>query len=227
MIPEIISLFLELDKNLALMVQNYGALIYPIVFLIIFAETGLVITPFLPGDSLLFAAGAMAAIGSLNIVLLLVLAAAAAIIGDSVNYWIGNYLGPKVFRENSRFFKREYLLRAQGFYERHGGKTIVIARFIPIVRTFAPFVAGIGKMKYSKFLWYNILGGLLWVSIFIFGGYLFGNIPFVKNNFSLFILIIIVVSISPLIIEFFRNKYKKSHQASQGTGQARLVRISR
>jgi membrane-associated protein len=199
---------MELDVNLASLIQTYGFLVYPILFLVIFAETGLVVTPFLPGDSLLFVAGALAAIGSMNILLLLLILVFAAILGDTVNYWIGNYLGSKVFREQSRFFKREYLLKTQAFYERYGSKTIILARFIPIVRTFAPFVAGIGKMKYPRFILYNIVGGIAWVSIFLFGGYFLGNLPIIKQNLSLFILIIIIASILPVPIEIIIRKIK-------------------
>lgn len=208
MIAEILSFFMELDVNLASLIQTYGFLVYPILFLVIFAETGLVVTPFLPGDSLLFVAGALAAIGSMNILLLLLILVFAAILGDTVNYWIGNYLGSKVFREQSRFFKREYLLKTQAFYERYGSKTIILARFIPIVRTFAPFVAGIGKMKYPRFILYNIVGGIAWVSIFLFGGYFLGNLPIIKQNLSLFILIIIIASILPVPIEIIIRKIK-------------------
>ncbi len=207
-IQTLIDFFLHLDKNLMAIAQAYGTLIYLFLFLIIFCETGLVITPFLPGDSLLFAAGALSANEILNIFVLFALLSLAAILGDSVNYWIGSFIGPKIFNEKSRFFKKEHLMKTQGFYEKHGGKTIIIARFIPIIRTFAPFVAGIGKMKYKKFLLYNIIGGILWVFLFIFTGYFFGALPFVKRNFSLIIIAIIIISILPAIIEFIRNKYK-------------------
>lgn len=204
-----LELFVHLDKNLAIMVQSYGILIYPLLFLIIFAETGLVVMPFLPGDSLIFAAGALAAMGSMNILFLFLIVAAAAIIGDTVNYWIGNYLGSRVFREKSKFFKKEYLTRTQAFYEKYGAKTIVLARFIPIIRTFAPFVAGIGRMNYSKFLLYNIIGGLAWVALFLFTGYFLGSLDFIKNNFSMFILAIIFLSLVPLVIEYLKHKLKK------------------
>lgn len=204
-----INFFLHLDKNLALIIQSYGTFTYVILFLIIFCETGLVITPFLPGDSLLFGAGALAGSGMLNIVFLFILLSIAAIMGDSINYLIGNLIGPKIFKEKSRFFKKEYLNKTQNFYEKYGGKTIIIARFIPIVRTFAPFVAGIGKMKYRKFLIYNIVGGILWVSLFLFTGYFFGTLPFVKNNFSLVIIAIIIISIIPAIFEYLRCKYRE------------------
>jgi len=208
LIVTFVNFFIHLDVYLNIIIDNYGALVYVILFLIIFLETGFVVTPFLPGDSLLFAAGTFAAIGSLNIVLLFILLVIAAIIGDSVNYWIGSLVGPKVFKKKSKFFKQEYLLKTQSFYERHGKATIIIARFIPIVRTFAPFVAGISKMNYKKFLSYNVAGGLLWVFLFTFGGYFFGNIPLVKENFSLVILVIIILSILPGFIEYFRAKHQ-------------------
>lgn len=204
-----IEIFVHLDKNLALLVNSYGILIYPLLFLIIFAETGLVLFPFLPGDSLLFAAGALAALGSMNILLLFLIITVAAVLGDTVNYWIGHYLGSRVFREQSKFFKKEYLLKTQAFYDKYGAKTIVLARFIPIVRTFAPFVAGIGRMNYSKFLLYNVVGGLAWVALFLFAGYFLGRLEFIKNNFSIFILIIIFLSLMPLFIEYIKHRIKK------------------
>jgi len=198
--------FLHLDKSLGGIIQSYGTLTYVILFLIIFSETGLVIAPLLPGDSLLFAAGTFAAIGSLNIFLLFILLCVAAIIGDSINYSVGKLAGIKVFSKKSRFFKKEYLDKTKVFYEKHGGKTIIIARFIPIIRTFAPFVAGVGKMNYEKFILYNVIGGVMWVSLFTLGGYYFGNIPLVKENFSLVILIIILLSIVPAVIEYIRSR---------------------
>ena len=209
LIKSLFDLFLHLDKHLNEVIRDYGLWTYLILFLIIFCETGLVVTPILPGDSLLFAAGALAATeGSpLNIGLLYILLSVAAILGDTVNYWIGAKLGPKVFtQEKSRFFKKEHLERTQKFYDKYGGKTIIIARFIPIVRTFAPFVAGIGTMNYLKFIVYNIVGGVLWVTICLFLGYFFGNIPIVKKNFSLVILAIVFISLLPAIIEIIRNK---------------------
>jgi len=174
--------------------------------LVVFLETGIVATPFLPGDSLLFAAGTFAALGSLDVAFLILLLSAAAILGDTVNYWIGRKAGPRVFRENVRFLNRRHLERTHAFYEKHGGKTIVIARFIPIVRTFAPFVAGIGTMSYGKFLFYNVFGGVLWVLLFVLAGYFFGSIPVVKNNFSLVIVAIIILSLLPGVWEYLRAR---------------------
>lgn len=202
----LIDLFLHLDQHLSVIIQNYGTWTYVILFLIIFMETGLVVTPFLPGDSLLFAAGTFAALGSLNVFLLFALLFVAAVIGDTVNYWIGHAIGPRVFEQDIRFLKREYLERTQQFYEKHGGKTIVLARFVPIVRTFAPFVAGVGTMSYSRFIFYNIFGGFLWTALFIFGGYFFGNIPVIRENFELVIVAIILISILPMAIEFVRGR---------------------
>lgn len=201
-----IDLFLHLDKHLNDLIVIYGMWSYAVLFLIIFAETGLVFTPFLPGDSLLFAAGALAATGAFNLPLLFVLLVVAAIFGDTVNYWVGDYFGLKLFKkENARFLKKEYLDRTHKFYEKHGGKTIIIARFVPIVRTFAPFVAGVGSMTYFKFISYNVIGGIVWVALFVFGGYFFGNLPFVKSNFSVVIIAIILISILPGVVEYFRN----------------------
>ncbi len=198
---------IHLDSHLGLLIQQYGLWVYLILFLIIFLETGLVVTPFLPGDSLLFAAGAFAALGSLDIALLFLLLAGAAILGDTANYWIGNRLGPRIFRKKTgRLFREEYLERAHAFYERYGGKAIFLARFVPIVRTFAPFVAGIGKMSYRRFLTYNIVGGIAWVSLFLFGGFWFGNLPWVKDNFALVIMAIILISFVPIFVEYLRRK---------------------
>jgi membrane-associated protein len=207
-IQYLIDLFLHFDKHLNEVIIQYGALTYIILFLIIFAETGLVVTPFLPGDSLIFAAGTFAAIGSFEVNLLFVILTAAAILGDTVNYWIGHYIGPKVFHKESKYIKKEYLERTHQFYEKYGGKTIIIARFVPIIRTFAPFVAGVGSMTYSKFILYNISGGVLWVALFAYAGYFFGNIPIIKNNFSFVIIVIIIISILPGVIEYFRHRKK-------------------
>ena len=209
LISYLIDLFLNLDVHLHELIINYGTYTYIILFLVIFAETGFVFTPFLPGDSLLFAAGTFAAKGSFDVHLLAVILSVSAILGDTVNYWIGNYIGPKAFHKNTKLFKQEYLEKTRSFYEKYGGTTIIIARFIPIIRTFAPFVAGVGAMTYSKFLTYNIIGGVVWCALFIYGGYFFGNIPIVQNNFSIVIIGIIFISILPGIIKFLKIKFKK------------------
>ena len=201
-----VDIFLHLDRHLAEVIQSYGAWTYLILTAVIFLETGVVATPFLPGDSLLFAAGTFAALGSLDLALLLVLLTAAAILGDTVNYWIGRKVGPRVFNEHVRYLKREHLERTRRFYERHGGKTIVLARFVPIVRTFAPFVAGIGAMSYGRFLAYNVLGGALWVAGFVLAGFFFGTLPVVKENFSLAILAIVLLSVTPIVYEYARQR---------------------
>ena len=203
----LVDFFVHLDKYLPVIIQSFGVWAYVIVFLVIFCETGLVVAPILPGDSLLFALGSIAALGALKLELLLILLCIAAIAGNTVNYTIGHFLGPKVFHyEDNRFFKKEYLVKTHKFYEKHGGKTIIITRFMPIVRTFAPFVAGIGAMTYAKFTLYNVVGGVAWVFTFLLGGYFFGNIPSVKNNFTLVILAIIIVSIMPAVIEYWRRR---------------------
>ncbi len=209
-INQLIDFVLHIDKHLGELIIQYGLWSYLILFVIVFAETGFVFTPFLPGDSLLFAAGTFAAIGAFNIGILVLILCLAAITGDTVNYWIGNYIGPKIFeRKKIRFLKKEHLQRTHEFYERHGGKTIIIARFIPIIRTFAPFVAGIGSMTYLKFITYNVVGGIAWVLLFVFAGFYFGNLPFVKNNFSFVIIAIIIISVLPGVYEFVRQKYFK------------------
>jgi len=199
----LIEFVLHLDKNLALLISQIGAWTYVPLFLIVFLETGFVVTPFLPGDSLLFAAGSMAAMDKspINVFLLYGLMALAAIIGDTVNYWIGHALGPRVFTEKIRFLKKEYLDRTHVFYEKHGGMTIFLARFIPIIRTFAPFIAGVGAMTYRHFILYNVIGGLVWAALFTFGGYFFGQLPFVKEHFSIVIIAIILISLVPAVIE--------------------------
>jgi membrane-associated protein len=203
--------FIHLDRHLASIIQFFGGWTYFIFFLVIFCETGLVVTPFLPGDSLLFGLGTFAALGLLNIEWLLTLLAIAAVAGNMVNYAMGKFLGPKVFhKDNARFLNKEYLERAHNFYERHGGKAIVIARFIPIIRTFAPFVAGIGKMSYLRFIIYNIAGSVAWVALFILGGYYFGNLPAVRRNFTFVIFAIIIVSVLPVVIEYFRGRSRLS-----------------
>lgn len=206
-----LDLFLHIDEHLAQIIQTYHTWTYALLFVVVFMETGLVVTPFLPGDSLLFAAGALAALdGSpLNVGVVWLLVAIAAIVGDTVNYWIGHTIGPRAFEQNIRFLKREYLERTQQFYEKHGGKTIVLARFVPIVRTFAPFVAGVGVMSYGRFITYNVLGGLLWTVLFVFMGYFFGNIPFVKHNFEFVVLGIILVSVLPMVVEFVRARSRR------------------
>lgn len=205
----LIDLFLHLDKHLTEIIQMYGALTYAILFLVIFAETGFVFTPFLPGDSLLFAAGALASLpGSpLNIHFIFVLLFIAAVLGDTANYWIGHFIGPKIFeKEKVKFLKKEHLDKTHQFFEKYGGKTIIIARFVPIVRTFAPFVAGIGRMTYMKFFSYNVIGGFLWTAALIYSGYYFGNIPFIKNNFSVAVIVIILISLLPGVYEYIKHK---------------------
>ncbi|HEX6091377.1 MAG TPA: DedA family protein [Gemmatimonadales bacterium] len=209
LLREFIDFFLHLDVHLAEIIDRFGAGAYGILFLIVFCETGLVVTPFLPGDSLLFAAGAFAALGSFELVPLMVLLIVAAIAGDTVNYWIGARIGPRAFSGNVRFLKQEYLVRTTEFYERHGGKTIVLARFIPIVRTFAPFVAGVGRMNYARFLAYNVIGAVVWVTLFTLAGFYFGNIPAVKENFTLVILAIIGVSVLPIAIEMLKARRRE------------------
>jgi membrane-associated protein len=201
-----IDFFLHLDKHLAEIIANYGVWTNLILFLIVFAETGLVVTPFLPGDSLLFAAGTFAALGSLDPVILILLLSAAAILGDTVNYWVGAYIGPRAFSGEIRWLRKEYLDRTHAFYEKHGGKTIILARFIPIIRTFAPFVAGVGTMTYSRFLLYNVVGGVVWVTLFVLAGYYFGNLPVVRQNFTYVILAIIVISVMPIVLEFMKSR---------------------
>jgi membrane-associated protein len=209
LLKDFIDLFLHLDKHLSQIITDYGTGTYLILVAIIFCETGLVITPFLPGDSLLFAAGAFAGLGSLDVRLLLVLLTIAAIVGDTVNYWIGSFIGPKAFAGDTRFLKREYLERTHAFYERHGGKTIILARFVPIIRTFAPFVAGVGSMSYPKFITYNIVGAVLWVGIFVLGGYFFGNLEIVRKNFTLVILAIIAISTVPVVLEALKARVRR------------------
>lgn len=206
----IIDFILHIDVHLAEIINNSGLWTYAILFFIIFIETGLVVTPFLPGDSLLFAAGALAKLtGALDIKLLYLLMAIAAIAGDTANYWIGRYIGPKVFTQKSRWFKKEYLDRTHAFYEKHGGKAIFLARFVPIIRTFAPFVAGIGKMRYSYFISYNIIGGIVWPGLCLFAGYFFGSSKLVQENFSLVAVAIILISIIPILFEWIKSRKNK------------------
>ncbi len=216
LIRYLFDLFMHLDQYLSVIIQEYGTWTYALLFLVIFMETGFVVTPFLPGDSLLFAAGTFAspALGSpLNIWVLWVLLLIAAIGGDSVNYWIGHKIGPRAFSGEVRFLKKEYLDRTHDFYERYGGKTIVIARFVPIVRTFAPFVAGVGKMSYGKFISYNVIGGFLWVTLFTWGGYFFGTLPFVQENFGLVVVAIILISVMPAVYEVVKAKIQAPTKA--------------
>ncbi|MBI3336937.1 DedA family protein [Candidatus Peregrinibacteria bacterium] len=203
---QLLDIFLNLDVHLESVITSYGPWTYALLFLIIFCETGLVFIPFLPGDSLLFAAGAIAGLGVLNPLTLILLLSIAAIIGDSVNYAIGAHIGPKVFRKESRFFKHEHLIRTEHFYEEHGGKTIILARFIPIIRTFAPFVAGVGAMTYSRFLTFNVTGGILWVTLFVGSGTLFGNLPVVQEYFEFVILGIIFISLLPVVRQCQKRK---------------------
>jgi len=205
---QIIDFILHIDKNLLAIINQFGIWSYFIIFLIIFAETGFVVTPFLPGDSLLFAIGALSAKGGFNIIFAYIPLVFAAVLGDAVNYFIGHKLGRKAFR-GKHIFKKEHLESTELFYEKHGGKTIILARFVPIVRTFAPFVAGIGKMNYGKFFSYNVVGGTLWVTLFLFAGYFFGNIPYIKENFTIVIVVIIILSVIPGIYEFVKEKRKK------------------
>jgi len=211
----LIDFVLHMDEHLAQIISDYGTWTYAILFLIIFMETGIVVTPFLPGDSLLFAAGTFAALGSLNPLVLFALLGFAAIIGDTINYWIGNYIGDRAFSGTIRWLKKEHLDRTHEFYEKHGGKTIILARFIPIIRTFAPFVAGVGSMTYRHFIAYNIIGGTLWVAIFTFLGYYFGNLPFVRNNFELVIFAIIFISLLPPVFEYFNARRENSNKSDQ------------
>jgi membrane-associated protein len=207
LITGFIDIVLHLDKHLAILVQQYGVWIYAILFAIIFSETGFVVTPFLPGDSLLFVAGALAALGGMDITILIVVLVAAAALGNMVNYQIGRYLGPKVFHwESSRFFNKAALEKTHAFYEKHGGKTLVISRFLPLFRTFAPFVSGIGAMNYPRFLAFNFAGAFLWVVSLTFAGYFFGNLPWVQRNLSVVIVGIIVVSMVPVAIGWWRQR---------------------
>jgi membrane-associated protein len=206
LLRNLIDLFVHLDQHLSRVISEYGVWTHLILFLIVFCETGLVVTPFLPGDSLLFAAGTFAALGALDVRLVLLMLIVAAIAGDTLNYWVGAYIGPRAFRGDIRFLRKEYLDRTHAFYEKHGGKTIILARFIPIIRTFAPFVAGVGAMSYPKFILYNVVGAILWVMLFVLGGYFFGNIPAVRENFTLVILAIIVLSVVPVVLEALRAR---------------------
>jgi membrane-associated protein len=200
----LVDLFLHLDKHLSAVITQYGTWTYGLLFLVIFIETGFVITPFLPGDSLIFAAGTFAAIGSLNVWLVFLFLAIAAVLGDTVNYWIGHFLGDRAY--NTKWIKKEYLDRTHGFFEKYGVKTIFLARFVPIVRTFAPFVAGVGRMSYKDFFSYNVFGGITWVALFTFAGYFFGNIQFVRDHFSLVVIAIVLISLVPMVVEAIKAK---------------------
>jgi membrane-associated protein len=200
LLHRIVDLFLHLDTHLGQLISQYGTWTHLILFLVVFCETGLVVTPFLPGDSLLFAAGTFAALGALDLWMVVVLLIVAAILGDTINYWVGSYIG------DIRFLKKEYLDRTHAFYEKHGGKTIILARFVPIIRTFAPFVAGVGAMSYTKFITYNVVGAVLWVGLFVLAGYFFGNISVVRENFTLVILAIIAISVLPIALEALRAR---------------------
>ena len=206
LVKQLVDVFLHLDRHLAEVVRDYGTFTNVILFGIVFCETGLVVTPFLPGDSLLFTAGALAALGSLDVWVLFLTLALAAILGDTANYWIGKKIGPRAFDGSIRFLKQDHLLKTEAFYEKHGKKTIILARFVPIIRTFAPFVAGVGSMSYGVFLAYNVIGGALWVAICVFSGYFFGNIAAVKKNFSFVILAIIFVSTLPVLWEAWKAR---------------------
>lgn len=211
-----IDFILHLDKYLNIIIDKFGPWTYVILFSIVFIETGVVIMPFLPGDSLIFAAGTFSAIGNLNIITIFLSLWAAAVIGDNLNYRIGKFIGSKIYeKDNLRFIKKEHLDKTNKFYEKHGGFAVIIARFMPIIRTFSPFVAGIGEMKYSKFLFFDILGGALWVGIFSFAGFLFGNLPFVKKNFSLIAIGIVLISVTPAVIAFIKEKRKSSDDSDE------------
>lgn len=214
-LQQLLHVFVHVDDYLQQIVEYMGVWTYVLLFLVIFAETGLVVTPFLPGDSLLFAAGAVAAIApELNIWVLVITLSAAAILGDTANYWIGHWVGPHAFSGKVRFLKKQHLDRTHAFYEKHGGKTIILARFVPIVRTFAPFVAGIGAMTYSKFILYNVVGGIAWVGLFTLMGYFFGNLPFVQENFEYVVIGIIAISLVPMVWEFLAEKMRSRKESA-------------
>lgn len=217
LVKELLDFVMNLDSNLTDLAKEYGVWTYLLLFVVIFCETGLVVTPFLPGDSLIFVIGALSANGELNLKFIVLVLFLAAVMGDTANYHIGKFIGPKIFhKENVRFLKKEYLMRTHEFYEKHGGKTIIIARFIPIIRTFAPFVAGMGSMAYWRFISYNIIGAVMWVTLFVFAGYFFGNIPAVEENFTFVIFAIVFLSLVPGVITFIKNKrMRTSEEGSQ------------
>lgn len=216
-IHNLIDFILHIDKHLAEITSQYQSWTYLILFFIIFAETGFVVTPFLPGDSLLFAAGALIAGGAsgLDIHLLAVILVVAAVAGNSVNYMLGNYLGPKVFKENNKILKLSYYIKTKAFFDKHGGKAVIFSRFMPIIRTIAPFVAGVGRMPFGRYTLYNVVGGLLWIILFLYGGFLFGNVPFFKKNFSLVAIGIVLLSILPPIFAFIKSRFSKEEQPVQ------------
>jgi len=205
LIKQFVDLFLHLDRHLSDLIAQYGTWTYGILFLIVFCETGLVVTPFLPGDSLLFAAGAFAGLGSLNPLLLFGILVAASLLGDTTNYWVGRFIGPRAFSGNIRFLKREYLDKTRAFYDRHGRKTVILARFLPIIRTFAPFVAGVGQMPYPRFLGMSLAGSVAWVGLFVGAGYYFGNLAFVRDHFSVVVMAIIGISLIPMGVEILKG----------------------
>ena len=214
MLTTLIYSLLALDQTIAQLAAEYGPWLYGLLFLVIFAETGLVVFPFLPGDSILFIAGTVIAVAGLNIHVLVLVLVTAAILGDSVNYAVGHYIGPRVFHEpDSRWFKREYLLRTQAFYDKYGGITIIIGRFVPIIRTFAPFLAGVAGMTYPRFLSYNVVGGFAWITSLVYAGYLFGNIPWVKDNLSFIVVAIVVVSLIPAVTTFIKERRERRKAA--------------
>jgi membrane-associated protein len=213
----LIDMLLHMDEYMGQIINQFGALTYALLFVVIFIETGLVVTPFLPGDSLLFAAGTFAALGDLNPWYLFGLLAVAAVLGDTVNYWIGHRVGEGAY--NTKWIKREYLDRTHAFFQKHGGKTIFLARFVPIVRTFAPFVAGMGEMSYGYFISYNVFGGIVWVGLFVFLGYFFGNIPFVRSNFEVVIIGIVIVSVLPAVFEWWKARQEAKHAAKSDAGK--------
>ena len=211
---QLLDLVMHLDQHLAALIAHYGHWVYGILFLIIFCETGLVVLPFLPGDSLLFVVGALAASGSLDVQWVILLLMLAAFLGDNTNYWIGRFLGARIFTPDSRWLNRAHLAKTEAFYAKHGGKTVFLARFLPILRTFAPFVAGIGHMSYQRFLMFCILGSIVWINGLVFAGYFFGNLPFIKNNLTLVILAIVAISLAPAIVQLIKSRRQSRQKTS-------------